>query len=188
MDKRIAEIQKSRWSFLGSLRGSLLANAESGNFPNLNSPVAGLYEKAFPKTNGILRSSEAADDEKNRSTRSGGPKVCCCAGEYRARIMACSVIFHAITIGYRRKGVSPIKGGGDTRAGGLFNPGRTLESRVDLLRPSRKLNLWRLTHVGGGLEYRFTPHIGVFSEIAYDFPNLSNNNFIQTNFGLRFAF
>ena len=43
-------------------------------------------------------------DEKNRSTRSGGPKVCCCAGEYRARIMACSVIFHAITIGYRRKG------------------------------------------------------------------------------------
>ena len=50
-------------------------------------------------------------DEKNRSTRSGGPKVCCCAGEYRARIMACSVIFYAITIGYRRKGVSPSKGG-----------------------------------------------------------------------------
>ena len=25
--------------------------------------------------------------------------------------MACSVIFYAITIGYRRKGVSPIKGG-----------------------------------------------------------------------------
>jgi hypothetical protein len=78
-------------------------------------------------------------DEKNRSTRSGGPKVCCCAGEYRARIMACSVIFHAITIGYRRKGVSPIKGGGDTRAGGLFIPGRTLESRVDLLRPVQEV-------------------------------------------------
>ena len=54
--------------------------------------------------------------------------------------------------------------------------------------PSRKLNLWRPTHVGGGLEYRFTPHIGIFGEIAYVFPNLSNNNFIQTNFGLRFAF
>ena len=50
-------------------------------------------------------------DEKNRSTRSEGPKVCCCAGEFRARIMACSVIFYAITIGYRRKGVSPFKGG-----------------------------------------------------------------------------
>ncbi len=45
-----------------------------------------------------------------------------------------------------------------------------------------------LGHFGGGLEYRFTPHIGIFGEIAYVFPNLSNNNFIQTNFGLRFAF
>jgi hypothetical protein len=53
--------------------------------------------------------------------------------------------------------------------------------------PSRKLNLWRPTHVGGGLEYRFTPHIGIFGENAYAFPNLSNNNFIQTNFGLRSA-
>jgi hypothetical protein len=45
-----------------------------------------------------------------------------------------------------------------------------------------------LGHVGGGLEYRFTPHIGIFGEIGYVFPNLSNNNFIQTNFGLRYAF
>ena len=45
-----------------------------------------------------------------------------------------------------------------------------------------------LGHFGGGLEYRFTPHIGIFGEIGYDFPNLSNNNFIQSNFGLRFAF
>ena len=45
-----------------------------------------------------------------------------------------------------------------------------------------------LGHVGGGLEYRFTPHIGIFGEIGYVFPNLSSNNFIQTNFGLRYAF
>ncbi len=45
-----------------------------------------------------------------------------------------------------------------------------------------------LGHVGGGLEYRFTPHIGIFGEIGYDFPNGSSNNFIQTNFGLRYAF
>jgi hypothetical protein len=45
-----------------------------------------------------------------------------------------------------------------------------------------------LGHVGIGLEYRFTPHIGIFGEGAYVFPNLSNNNFVQTNFGLRFAF
>jgi hypothetical protein len=38
-----------------------------------------------------------------------------------------------------------------------------------------------------GLEYRFTPHIGIFGEIAYVFSNLSNNNFIQ-KFGLRLVF
>jgi hypothetical protein len=90
--------------------------------------------------------------------------------------------------GYRRKGVSPIKGWGDTRAGGLFNPGRTLESRVDLLRPVQEVEFVALDTRWGGLEYRFTPHIGIFGEIAYVFSNLSNNNFIQTNFGLRFAF
>ncbi len=26
-------------------------------------------------------------------------------------------------------------------------------------------------HVGGGLEYRFTPHIGSFGEVGYVFPN-----------------
>jgi hypothetical protein len=45
-----------------------------------------------------------------------------------------------------------------------------------------------LGHVGGGLEYRFTPHIGIFGELGYDFPDGSRNNFIQTNFGLRYAF
>ena len=45
-----------------------------------------------------------------------------------------------------------------------------------------------LGHVGGGLEYRFTPHIGLFGEVGYDFPNLSHNNFVQCNFGLRWAF
>jgi hypothetical protein len=45
-----------------------------------------------------------------------------------------------------------------------------------------------LGHVGGGLEYRFTPHIGIFGEAGYVFPNGASNNFLQTNFGLRFAF
>ena len=45
-----------------------------------------------------------------------------------------------------------------------------------------------LGHVGGGLEYRFTPHIGIFGEVGYDFPNGASNNFLQTNFGLRCAF
>jgi hypothetical protein len=45
-----------------------------------------------------------------------------------------------------------------------------------------------LGHIGGGLEYRFTPHIGIFGEVGYDFPNGASNNFLQTNFGLRYAF
>jgi hypothetical protein len=45
-----------------------------------------------------------------------------------------------------------------------------------------------LGHVGGGLEYRFTPNIGLFGEAGYVFPNGSGNNFVQINFGLRYAF
>ena len=45
-----------------------------------------------------------------------------------------------------------------------------------------------LGHFGGGLEYRFTPHIGIFGEAGYDLVNGASNNFIQTNFGLRYAF
>jgi hypothetical protein len=46
-----------------------------------------------------------------------------------------------------------------------------------------------LARIGGGLEYRFTPHIGIFTEASYNFPNLSGNNFVQWNFiGLRYAF
>jgi hypothetical protein len=45
-----------------------------------------------------------------------------------------------------------------------------------------------LGHVGLGLEYRFTPHIGLFGEAGYVFPNGASNNLLQTNFGLRYAF
>jgi hypothetical protein len=45
-----------------------------------------------------------------------------------------------------------------------------------------------LGHVGGGLEYRFTPHIGIFGEVGYVFPNGASNNFVQINWGLRYAF
>jgi hypothetical protein len=52
-----------------------------------------------------------------------------------------------------------------------------------------------LGHVGGGLEYRFTPHIGIFGEASYNWVEGGNHNFnssvkdfVQTNFGLRYAF
>jgi hypothetical protein len=52
-----------------------------------------------------------------------------------------------------------------------------------------------LGNIGGGLEYRFTPHIGVFGEAGYNWVgggqhnfNSSVKDFIQVNFGVRFAF
>jgi hypothetical protein len=41
---------------------------------------------------------------------------------------------------------------------------------------------------GIGLEYRFTPHIGLFSDVRYNVVNESKNNFPSTRIGLRFAF
>jgi hypothetical protein len=41
---------------------------------------------------------------------------------------------------------------------------------------------------GGGIEYRFTPHIGIFTEAAYDVVDGAKNNFVPINFGLKFAF
>jgi hypothetical protein len=45
-----------------------------------------------------------------------------------------------------------------------------------------------LGHFGGGLEYRFTPHIALFGEAGYDLVDGASNDFIQTNFGIRYAF
>ena len=46
-----------------------------------------------------------------------------------------------------------------------------------------------LGQIGSGLEYRFTPNIGIFSEASYNIVNGANNNFVQFNFiGLRYAF
>ena len=45
-------------------------------------------------------------------------------------------------------------------------------------------------HVGGGLEYRFTENIGVFSDARYLFSGVNGlpNNQLQWRYGLRFAF
>jgi len=43
--------------------------------------------------------------------------------------------------------------------------------------------------IGGGLEYRFTPNIGIFSEASYNAVNGPKNNFVQFNFiGFKYAF
>jgi Outer membrane protein beta-barrel domain len=45
-----------------------------------------------------------------------------------------------------------------------------------------------LGNTGAGLEYRFTPHIGVFGEVDYNFVDGPRNNFMEVNTGVRYAF
>src|ERR1700680_3688455 len=45
-----------------------------------------------------------------------------------------------------------------------------------------------LGDAGAGLEYRFTPHIGLFSDARYNFVDGPKNNFLLTRFGVRLAF
>jgi hypothetical protein len=45
-----------------------------------------------------------------------------------------------------------------------------------------------LGNAGAGLEYRFTPHVGIFGEADYNVVNGPRNNFMQVNWGVRYAF
>ncbi len=76
--------------------------------------------------------------------------------------------------------------------GGVFNSNNVF-TRVATFGNAQTLNRRNtddevLGDAGAGLEYRFTPHIGVFSDFRYQFVNESKNNFMTTRFGLRFAF
>lgn len=63
--------------------------------------------------------------------------------------------------------------------GGLDGNSRTGNLRTD----SRVLG-----NAGGGLEYRFTPRFGIFSEAGYNFIDGPQNNAVEVNWGARFAF
>lgn len=70
--------------------------------------------------------------------------------------------------------------------GGLidgYNGFREVDDRVDRRTASRVLG-----DFGGGLEYRFTPHIGLFGETLYNVVDGPRNNFLQVNWGVRYAF
>jgi len=87
-------------------------------------------------------------------------------------------------------------GGVFTGAGGntINTPFPAVNQRFD--NASSNVNNNRgLANIGGGLEYRFTPNIGVFGEAGYNWVsggqhsfNSSVKDFIQVNFGLRYAF
>ena len=75
------------------------------------------------------------------------------------------------------------KGYGIAGVGGLFSGHNGVR-----LNGSLRFSNQVLGDFGGGLEYRFTPHIGVFSEATWNVVDGPKNNFLQVNFGARFAF
>jgi len=92
-----------------------------------------------------------------------------------------------------------IIGGG----GGLFTGagGNTIHTRFPELNEafnnasSNVENDRGLGHIGGGFEYRFTPHIGLFGEATYNWVSGGQHNFnswvkdfVGTNVGFRYAF
>ena len=75
--------------------------------------------------------------------------------------------------------------------GGVFTEGGSFEHFVTndfrfRNRGNRDDNV--LGNAGAGLEYRFTPHVGIFGEADYSIVNQPRNNFMQVNFGVRYAF
>lgn len=71
--------------------------------------------------------------------------------------------------------------------GGIFNE-NSAYIHVTPFGPRRHHHDDVLGDVGGGLEYRFTPHIGLFTDVRYDFVNGPRNDFMLTRFGVRYAF
>ena len=76
--------------------------------------------------------------------------------------------------------------------GGLFNS-NNIATRVVTFGNQRRLSRRNtddevLGDFGGGLEYRFTPHIGIFSDVRFNLVDGPKNNFLSTRFGLRYAF
>ena len=76
--------------------------------------------------------------------------------------------------------------------GGLFNENNGF-TRVATFGNQHRLNRRNtdnelLGDGGVGLEYRFTPHIGLFSDVRYNIVNGPDNNFLLTRAGVRFAF
>lgn len=72
--------------------------------------------------------------------------------------------------------------------GGIFNEASSHTHSIFFGPPVTHQNAEVLGDVGGGLEYRFAPHIGIFTDARYNFVNGPRNDFMLTRFGVRYAF
>ena len=111
-------------------------------------------------------------------------------GDFFGSTVTGNVIFrYPLDINFPGFHLAPYAFGG---VGGVFNQNNTF-TRVATVGHAHALNRSGaqdevLGDGGLGLEYRFTPHIGLFSDVRYNVVNRSKNNFLSTRFGLRFAF
>jgi hypothetical protein len=111
-------------------------------------------------------------------------------GDFFGSTVTGNVIFrYPLDLKYPNFHLAPYVFGG---VGGVFNSNNVF-TRAVTLGHAQNLNRRNaddevLGDAGAGLEYRFTPHIGVFSDFRYQVVNESKNNFMTTRFGLRFAF
>ena len=110
-------------------------------------------------------------------------------GDRNAGDVKADVVFrYPLDLVFRNFHLAPYAFGG---IGGVFTQSGTFGNFVTndfrfRNRGNRENNV--LGNVGAGLEYRFTPHIGIFGETDYSIVNQPRNNFMQVNFGMRYAF
>jgi hypothetical protein len=79
--------------------------------------------------------------------------------------------------------------------GAIFGGGRSSEILVDPAAPfgvvRREFNqsdTRGMGQVGGGLEYRFTPHLGLLTDVSWNVVSGAKNNFGMARTGINFAF
>jgi len=54
--------------------------------------------------------------------------------------------------------------------------------------PNRGDDVLFLGHAGAGIEYRFTPHVGIFTDARYTWSERNDGDFAVARVGVRFAF
>ena len=111
-------------------------------------------------------------------------------GDFFGSTVTGNVIFrYPLDIKFPGVHLAPYAFGG---VGGIFNQNNSF-TRVATFGNQHRLNRRNsddevLGDAGVGLEYRFTPHIGLFSDARYNFVDGPKNNFLLTRFGIRYAF
>jgi hypothetical protein len=108
---------------------------------------------------------------------------------FGATVTSNAILRYPLDIKFPGLHLAPYLFGG---VGGIFNEGNAF-TRVATFGNSVHIDHRGsqdevLGDTGGGLEYRFTPRIGVFTDARYNWVNGPRNDFMLSRLGIRFAF